>query len=338
MTQSPSHRFLLVRLGALGDVIHGIPVAAALRERFPSARIDWMVHPRYAELLQHVTALSAVVPVDPRRDGLRLVSLVRQLRGVDYMAAIDMQGLVKSAVLARAVGAWQTIGFPRQALRETPARVFYSDTPDPGDHPHVVYRNLSLLSPLGIRQVVPTFPLAIPDSDAVQEVRRRFPGRGYAVLNPGAGWPNKQWPPVRFGAVAAALRDACDLRSIVLWGPGEERLAGRVVETSRGAAELAPATRMLDLFGLARHARVVVAGDTGPLHIASAVGTPVVALFGPTRAERNGPWSPADIVVSRTADCVCLYARRCRRGQPCIEDIGVDEVAVAVRRRIEAHG
>jgi lipopolysaccharide heptosyltransferase I len=312
-------------------------VAAALRERFPSARIDWMVHPRYAELLQYVTALNAVVPVDPRRDGLRLLSLIRQLRAVDYMAAIDMQGLIKSAVLARSVRAWQTIGFSRRAVRESPACLFYTDTAEPGEQPHVVYRNLSLLTPLGVRQVTPSFPLAVPESDVVHHVRRRFGSRGYAVLNPGAGWPNKQWPPVRFGAVAAALRDACDVQSVVVWGPGEEQLAARVVETSRGAAELAPETRMLDLFGIARHARVVVAGDTGPLHIASAVGTPVVALFGPTRAERNGPWSAADIVVSRTSDCSCLYARRCRRAQPCIEDIGVDEVVVAVRRRLEAH-
>jgi heptosyltransferase I len=337
VTQSASHRFLLVRLGALGDVIHGIPVAAALRERFPAARIDWMVHPRYAELLQHVTAVSAVVPVDLRRDGLRLLSLIRQLRGVDYMAAIDMQGLIKSAMLARSVGAWQTIGFPMPALRERPARLFYTDTPEPGEHPHVVYRNLSLLSPLGVRQVTPTFPLAVPDSEVAYDVRRLFGDRGYAMLTPGAGWPNKQWPPVRFGAVAASVRDACGLRSLVVWGPGEEGLAARVVETSRGAAEMAPPTRMLDLFGLARHARVAVGGDTGPMHIASAMGTPVVALFGPTRAERNGPWSAADIVVSRTADCACLYARRCRRAQPCIEEIAVDEVVVAVRRRIGAH-
>jgi ADP-heptose:LPS heptosyltransferase len=91
---------------------------------------------------------------------------------------------------------------------------------------------------------------------------------------------------------------------------------------------------MIDLFGIARGARVAVSGDTGPLHIAAAVGTPIVALFGPTLSGRNGPWSPSDITVARTEACACLYKRRCRKREPCIEDIGVEEVGAAVRRRL----
>ena len=106
----------------------------------------------------------------------------------------------------------------------------------------------------------------------------------------------------------------------MIWGPGEEARAALVVAASQGAAELSPPTRIADLFALAKAARVVVSGDTGPLHIAGAVGTPLVALFGPTIAERNGPWVPADVVVARTAQCVCLYQRQCRRGAPCIDE------------------
>lgn len=122
----------------------------------------------------------------------------------------------------------------------------------------------------------------------------------------------------------------------MLWGPGEEELAAAVVRASKGAAELAPPTSIPDLLAIAKRASLMVSGDTGPLHLAAAVGTPIVALFGPTRAERNGPWAPADISISRVEQCICHYERRCRRDRPCINDIGVDEVIAAVERRVTA--
>jgi ADP-heptose:LPS heptosyltransferase len=164
-----------------------------------------------------------------------------------------------------------------------------------------------------------------------------FGPEGYAAINPGAAWPNKRWPPERFGALAAEMRARIGIRSLVLWGPGEEDVASLVVGASRGAAELAPRTSLVDLFAIARGARLMVSGDTGPLHIAAAVGTPVVALFGPTFAERNGPWSHDDIVISRAVRCFCHYERKCRLLQPCIDDIAVDEVVAAAEYRV-AHG
>ena len=336
MTSHPNiHKFLIVRLGALGDVIHGIPVAAALRERFPSARIDWMVDPRYVEMLGLVRGLNAAIPVNPRRGPAALISTLRGLRGVRYTAAIDLQGLLKSAALARAVGAWDTIGLSRPHLRESLAGLFYSQPVDPGSASHVIFRNLSLLSPLGVRQPTVTFPLMSPDSDVVDAVRAQV-GHTYALINPGAAWPNKRWPAVRFGALAARLREAADLPSVVLWGPHEERDAAAVVESSNGAATLAPPTTIMDVFAIARGARLMVSGDTGPLHIAAAVGTPIVALFGPTKADRNGPWSAADLVVSRTAQCSCLYRRKCRMKAPCLNEVTVDDVFTAVTRRLAA--
>jgi lipopolysaccharide heptosyltransferase I len=334
MTHPNIHRFLIVRLGSLGDVIHGIPVAAALRERYPFARIDWMVDPRYVELLGLVRGLNAAIPVDPRRRLRSLMATIRGLRRVRYTAAVDLQGLLKSAVLARLAGAWQTIGLTREHLREPMARTFYTDMADPGAHTHVVFKNLSLLKPLGIRDARPSFPLAIPDSAAVDAARDSVGADEYVLLNPGAAWPNKRWPADRFGELAAALRDANGLRSLVLWGPGEERLASSVVDASRGAAVLSPPTAIVDMFALAASARLVVSGDTGPLHIAAAAGTPVVALFGPTLTERNGPWLLDDITVSRTAQCKCLYQRRCRIGQPCINEIELREVLEAVQERL----
>lgn len=333
MSHDTSHRFLIVRLGSLGDVVHGIPVAAALRERFPSARIDWMVDPRYVELLGHVHGIDALIPVSPRRGPLAMLSSVLALRLVEYTAAIDLQGLLKSAVLARAVGAWRTIGFQKAHLREPMARFFYTDMPEPGEREHVVYKNLALLSPLGVRDFRPSFPIGASVTAVAEETGERLGGQ-YALISPGAGWPNKRWPTERFGAVASVLRDTLGLRSVVIWGPGEEAMALAVVAASRGAAELAPSTSVSDLLGIARGARVMIAGDTGPLHLAAAVGTPVVAIFGPTIGQRNGPWNASDLIVSRTDRCSCLYARRCRKAAPCINEITVDEIVDAVVRRL----
>jgi len=333
-----SSKFLIVRLGSLGDIIHAIPAAAALRARYPSARIDWLVDPRYTSVLQLVEGLDAAIPLDPRAGVGSLLRTIADLRRAKYDASVDLQGLLKSAVLARAVGAQRVIGFPREHLREPISRIFYSDTPDPGRDPHVIRKNLALMQALGVQDLRITFPLKVPRTVAADTVTARFGQEGFAMINPGAAWPNKRWPPQSFGAVAAEIRERIGVRSLVLWGPGEEDIAARVVSASRGAAELAPLTNVVDLFAIARRAKLLVSGDTGPLHIAAAVGTPVVALFGPTFAQRNGPWSTADVTLSRAARCSCHYERTCRLQQPCIEDIRVDEVVAAAENRVAARG
>ena len=340
-------RFLIVRLGSLGDVIHAIPSVAALKRRYPGGTIDWVVDPRYADLVRLVTVVGSVYPFDPR-GALSALTAWRRLRaarvgaqgqtgrGNQYDAVIDLQGLLKSAVLARSVGARRTIGFSRRHLREPMARFFYSETVDPGDATHVIQKGIGLMRAVGVDDPSIAFPIAVPRSDAADTLAARVGSSGYVLINPGAAWPNKRWPPARFGALAAAIRERRGLRSVVLWGPGEEAAASAVVAASGGAAEQAPATSITDILAIAKGASLMVSGDTGPLHIAGAVGTPIVALFGPTRAERNGPWSPADISISRIDHCVCHYERRCRRAQPCIDDISVDDVVAAVERRVAA--
>ena len=339
-TESAGHHFLIVRLGSLGDVIHGIPVAAALRRTYPHARIDWRVDPRYGELLQFVECLDRRIPFDPRdlmRRGAGAWVALGALRRIRYDAVIDLQGLLKSAIVSRLVHAQKTVGFPRGHLREPLARLFYSDTRDPGAAAHVLDKKLSLLEALGVSDRAVRFPISIPRTPAAAFVRERV-GGDYAILNPGAAWPNKRWPPDRFGAVATSIYKESGVRSIVLWGPGEEALAQAVSSSSQGCAEAAPATTIADLVGIVRAARLMVSGDTGPVHIAGALGIPVVALFGPTYPERNGPWSPRDVVVSRVTQCVCHYERTCRKATPCIDDIPVDEVLAAIRKRLAVHG
>jgi heptosyltransferase I len=326
---------LIVRLGALGDIVHTIPAAAALRHGFPAARIHWAVDARHAPFVELVTAVDHVVPLEGRRVA-DWVRLVRNLRRHHYDWAFDFQGLRKSAALARASGARRVIGFPSQHLREKIARRFYSEVASAEGGGHVIRKNLGLLRTVGVSCDAIEFPIAGMPSAARDEVRRDAAGRGIALINAGAAWPNKRWPAARYGEVGAFLRDACGMQPYVVWGPAEETLARDVVAASHGAARLAPPTSTRDLLELARAASLMVSGDTGPLHIAAAAGTPLVGIFGPTDPARNGPWSGADVIVSRYAACRCHYERRCRTASWCLLDVPASEVTAAIRQRLAA--
>jgi len=343
-------RILIVRLSALGDIVHAVPVLAALRRHEPDTEIDWLVEEAYEPVLslvdglQHRVVVRAKSPADAAigTDAPRFPSgpagylaAARFLRHQSYDVALDLQGLIKSAVWARVSGARSVIGFAAGHLREPQAAWLYHEQVTPPHPAHVIEKNLSLAAHLG----APTAPIELPlradmSAGVGEELAQSIDGNAYAVLNPGAAWPNKRWPPDRFGAVAAALRQRHGLVTLVTWGPSERALAESIVAASEGAARLSPPTSVADLAALMRGAALVVSGDTGPLHIAAAMGTPVVGLYGPTWPERNGPWNPADVVISRAARCQCHHKRRCLIGAPCIETIRVEEVIDAADRRL----
>jgi len=326
-------RILVVRLSAMGDIVHTVPMAAALGRARPHARIDWLVDRRHRPVLDLFDVADTAITVDPAGPWRHTVAVVRALRESAYDAVIDAQGLIKSAILARFAGGRRTIGFARQALREPAALRFYSETVSPDPTAHVVRQNLQLLRALGIEETAIETPVRAVASAVADDVRQAT-GPRYGVLNPGAGWPNKQWPPEKFGAVAAAVYESHGLPWVVVWGPGEESLARRVEESSAGAAMLAPPTSLSDLMALVQRAAVVVAGDTGPIHLAAAAATPVVGLYGPTNPARNGPWLESDICVSRFEGCACHHKRRCTAATWCLDTITVDEVIEAVGRRL----
>lgn len=329
------NKILIVRLGALGDIIHVLPAVAALRETWPDARIDWLVDARHREVLDLVPVIDEAVAL-PSSFSARLRT-IGELRRRRYEFAIDLQGLLKSAVLARAAGARRAVGFKAAELRERLAAVFYTETHDTSAATHVVWKNLMLVGAVGARDGVPRFPVRVPTS-SVPAAARSMVGVGenapLALLNPAAAWPNKRWPPERFGGVAAALRDRHGLPSIVVWGPGEERLAQAAAASSHGAAHVAPPTSIHDLVALTASAALVVSGDTGPLHIAVALGRPVVAIQGPTSPARNGPLDEDDAAVSRFDVCRCHHQRRCHAERWCLDDVTVGEVMEAIDRRL----
>ena len=339
-------KILIVRVSALGDIVHALPVLAAIKRAKPDAQVDWLVEESYASILSIAHGLHRRVIVRAKKsfesaDAVSFGGLLgyknaaSYLWNQDYDVALDLQGLIKSAIWARISFADRVIGFDPPNLREPQAAFLYSQTVTPLDAKHVIQKNLSILSAIGITTTSMEMPMQPHASaDTAAAIDTAGGSRGFIVLNPGAAWPNKRWPPERFGALAAALRDRTGLRSLVTWGPSERELANAVVSASAGAASLAPATSVSDLAVLMREAALVVSGDTGPLHIAAAMGTPLVGLYGPTWPERNGPWDPKDVVISRANACVCHHKRQCLRGAPCINEITLDEVVAASQKRL----
>jgi heptosyltransferase-1 len=327
-------KILIVRLGAIGDIVHTVPVAAALRRAHPDATIDWLVERRHRAVVALFPVTDRVIPIEPAGPWLATVQVVRDLRAARYDAVLDAQGLLKSAVLARLAGGARTIGFARPWLREPVSARFYTEVVDATGTVHVVERNLRLLRAFGLDDPRIETPLRALDATVADDVVAAE-GARYGIVNPGAGWPNKQWPPERWGQVVAEIQRRHGFPWIVVWGPGEEGLARAVEEASAGVAMMAPPTTVEDLVALIERATIVLAGDTGPLHLAAAAGTPVVGVFGPTDPARNGPWSEADVSLSRFASCQCHHKRRCSAARWCLESVSVEEMVDAVERRLE---
>jgi lipopolysaccharide heptosyltransferase I len=293
-------RILIVRLSAFGDVIHGIPTLCALREAIPNAFIGWIVEGRTGEVLEGHPALDELIKV-PRRfwKSPREVWRMRgRLRALRFDTAIDLQCLTKSAVVAWLSGARRRIGKAGEDGREL-SRWFHTELVEPGGT-HVIEHCLGMLRPLGIESHAVRFDLPETAEDAGvvdQFLRERgLAGRRFALLNPGAGWPSKMWPTVRYGAMARYLGREHGMPSVALWGvPRERPMAERIVETSARNGHMAPPTTMRELAALCRRAALFIGSDTGPLHLAVAVGTPAVSLHGPSRSEWYGAYGPENI-------------------------------------------
>ena len=285
---------VVVKLSAIGDVLHGVPTAVALKRAFPAARLGWVVEGRAGDVLAGHPAIDHLfrLPRGWLKSLTAIRSLRRQLRDFAPDVALDLQGLLKSAVPTWLSGARMRIGHAAPEAREQAWR-FYTH-PVTATEPHVVDRNLHLLSPLGIRADRPAFDMPrwpvsrLRMQEWLASLRLPVPP---ALINPGAGWPSKIWPADRFAAVARELDRRHGIPAIVVWGGNAEREAAeRIVAGSGNAAIIAPQTTLQDLGELCRLARVFISSDTGPLHLAAAVGTPCVGLFGPVPAKRNGPY------------------------------------------------
>jgi len=274
---------LVIRLSAFGDVIHTIPAVVALREALAETEIAWAVEPAYAELVEMVARVRPIRVTLKQWSISRIAAARRDVRG--FNTAIDFQGLIKSSLMAKASGARQRYGFARDVIREKPAAWFVNRPVAIDPARHVVEWNVELA-----RAVAPSIA-GVPRADftpfAADPTGKLARLEGRIILLPGAGKPAKQWPLERFAELARRIGSD----ALVAWGPGEEPLARAI------GAEVAPATNFRELAYVLGKARLVIGADTGPLHLAAALGTPVIGLYGPTNPARNGPYGQLDRVV-----------------------------------------
>ncbi len=300
-TQSP--RILIVRLSAIGDVIHTMPVACALREHFPQAFVAWVVEDRAAALLRGHEAIDELIAL-PRgwlKSPRCVWRLSRRLRNLKFDAALEVQGLTKAAIVARLSAAPRRIGFGHPWGRELTQWLNNELVDTPGLH--IVQRNLQLLQPLGIRS--PKIRFMVPEHPADRETAEQIIARhgledGFVIINPGAGWPSKLWPTDRFAAVARHLGKKWNLPTLIAWAGEEEMQMSLLIGMgSEGHAQIAPPTTLTELAALARRAKLFIGSDTGPLHLAAAVDTPCIGLYGPWPANIHGPFGPQHIALQK---------------------------------------
>lgn len=330
-------RLLIVRLSAIGDIVHTLPAAAALT----AARFEviWAVQPGGLPLVAGNPAVAATVKVPasrPFRPGA-LLQAVRRLKAARVGTALDFQGLWKSAFWARASGARRRIGWNAAARREPASAMLLTERHElPASAVHVLDKNLALLAALGIEAIGRReFPLPAHEREAARVDRELavLALERPVLLHPGGGWTTKLWPPELYGELASRLARR-GIPTLVSWGPGERGLAERVVAASGGTAIACFPCGLVEFAALAGRARAIVAADTGPLHLACAVGLPAVALFGPTDAARNGPWSPADLVLSRRPPCFPCHRRECATHRGVLSSLPAEEVEQALLERI----
>jgi heptosyltransferase I len=343
---SKVERLLIVRLSAMGDVIHTLPAVQALREAFPQAVIGWLIEERWAELLcapgstrrgprspqRPLVDWVHTVRLTEWRKSLRSIQTVQQIakvwndiRSTSYDVAVDLQGAIRSAVLARWSGARVVWGAAES--RESPASLWYTRQAITRGA-HVIEQYLSVAEAVAAKKLKRPRVQLPHDSAAEQRIEQRLSQTGlrdFAILNPGAGWGAKRWPPKSYGCVAKSLA-ASGVRCIINYGPGEEDLARATEAASQGTATQLKSS-LTELIAITRRARLFIGGDTGPMHLAAALQVPVVAIFGPTDPARNGPYGTRSIVLRNPASPTS-HARRSEPDEGLLE-ISTDAVIAA---------
>lgn len=314
--------------------MHTLPAVAALRQSFPRAQIDWLVDFKWSPILEGNPDATNVISID-RRNWRNVLAAIRQLRAARYTIALDFQSLYRSAILARLSGAPRRVGFDASYAREGAAAFVYTEKVMPCRQ-HKVEHNLELVESVGAHAEEIRFwlPTSREAREHVDRVLAAHAVHDFFVVSPGGGWASKCWPAERYGELHRALVERYGWRGVISYGPGERGLA-EIVQHSAGSPE--PLVELFDLpqlIALLRRAKFVVAADTGPLHLASALGTPVVGLYGPTDPARNGPFSKHDAVVRNALPEETTY-RREKTPAPSMLSITVAQVLDAVARRLQ---
>jgi heptosyltransferase I len=336
----------ILRLSSIGDVIHTLPVAHLLKERFPSARITWVAEKGMSALLNHHPAVDQLLLVDTKKWRKRIFSPVvwkelysffRYIRMQGFDLALDFQGAFKSAILARFSGATRRIGMARSDRKEKWSSIFLNEFSGPTKNKkHIIEKNLALLESVGIHsEALPLHFHIHPEEEAVEYVEqelRKLELENFVLINPGGGWVTKLWDEDKFAQLIDLIYNDLHIPSLILWGPGERHLADKIMRKCITPAMVSFSTNLSELIALVSKSRLMVSGDSGPLHLASALGIPVVGLYGPTDPLRNGPWNPHDSTCTIRYECSPCYLRVCPIGIQCMKKMEVPQVLDSVKK------
>lgn len=337
------HNILIVKLSAIGDVVHALPVAHALKTCFPTARITWVIEKPAYDLLTHNPDIDEIIVFDkPKFKSAagfiqHAPDFIRELRSRHFDLALDLQGLFKSAAIAFVSGA------PKRLVYENSREKsdwFSQRICGPNCHGHVVERYLDVVRALSCESGEPVFSFVLTPREQEMAVAAAAQAgldinQRYAILAPGTNWPNKCWPTTHFTALCDRLF-AEGLIPVIVGGTKDHQLYGAIA----GAAIVPPVdligkTTLKQLIHIIRSARVFVGGDTGPLHLAAAIGTPVVGLYGPTDTSRNGPYGKGHTTLVADHQCAGCWQRSCPRGEDCLSVISVPAVYEAIKMLLQ---
>lgn len=308
-------RILVVRLGAMGDIIAALPAVASLKHSIPHSKITWVVETKWSVLLESNPYVDTVAQLD-RQTLAGLRAAWSELRSVRYDLAVDFQGLIKSALVATIARPERIFGFGAAHVRESPASWFYSTKVSIRSQ-HAVERNLDLAAAAGASSILRTFPLPPGEPEG------RLPAGDFVLASPLAGWGAKEWPLENYSHLAVRLRRELGL-PLVLNAPHPMQLEG--VETH--------VSGLRGLIHATRRAAAVVGVDSGPLHLAAALGKPGVAIYGPTDPARNGPYG-GSFTVLRSAAATTTYKRNAQPDRS-MREITPDQVAGALEAILSA--
>ncbi len=339
-------KILIIKLSSLGDIVHTLPVLPLLKERFPEGEISWLVEKKYQPLLLKNPFINSLMTVDTLRWRKKplypstygeIFSSIRELRRGRFDLAIDFQGLIKSGLLAFLTGVSLRLGFGKDNLREPWSSIFLNRSrPSAAQEIHVIDKNLGLLKPLGIDSKRVEFPLVVSEDAEryVTEGLRALKLKEFIIINPGGGWRSKRWSPEKYASLADMIIGEMGYQILLTWGPGERELATEIASRMKNSPAISFSTDIPQLIALIKRAKLLVGGDSAPLHLAVACRIPVVGIYGPSDPDRNGPYNPADIVIRRKVPCAPCYKRDCP-AEPCLGAITPQEVFKGVNQRLK---
>lgn len=333
-------RILIVKPSSIGDIIHSLPFLKAIKEIYPEAELYWLVNRGFEKILEGNPDLNGIIPFDrsiwrynPIRGIRNFLEMVKHLRALRFDIVFDLQGLLRSGIISLLTGSRERIGL--RYSREL-SHIFYTKRLGYStNNNHAVLRNLSIIDELGgsVREI--EFPIMITEKE-VEKMKALLSFRDentYIAFNPFGGWPSKRWDPKRYARLGDLLHKE-GYKVVLLGGTKDTEEARRIASYMEKKPILTSGkTDLKELAALLRYIDLLVTNDTGPMHIASAVGTPVIAIFGPTDPRRTGPYGERHKVVTAGVNCSPCFKKRCK-DMICMDSISVEDVMKVVKRML----